>query len=276
MAPPSTCSRPCSTFSWSRKRSEVATQTHSRITIDTATATPMRGSPSSPLSLVLLCIVAVVWCDAVLRCGVGVKYVPSVIEPSFGIGRILYHVLEHSFNIRPEGSSGSSAGAALADAKILRAFLSLPPHMAPIKVAILPLSAQPQFEPLTSRLLRHFTAAGLSSRADTSGSSIGRRYARCDEVGIPFAVTIDFDSVKDRTVTLRERDSTQQVRLKATEVVDVVARLCRERRVVVAAAAEEGVEESEEERQLEQQLHMSWSQVYATFPQVIRSEAEDS
>lgn len=202
-----------------------------------------------------------------------IKYIPSVIEPSFGIGRILYHVLEHSFNIRPDTASTISSASAVPadkanpDTKIIRAFLSLPPHMAPIKVAILPLSSQPQFLPLTNRLLRAFTLVNLSARSDTSGSSIGRRYARCDEVGIPFAVTIDFESVNDNTVTLRERDSTQQVRVSVKEVVELVTKLCRERGA--GAVTEEDNEE-------ESQLYATWPQIYQSYPQVIRSDIDDA
>ena len=202
------------------------------------------------------------------------KYIPSVIEPSFGIGRILYHLLEHSFKVRPATeaaapATGAVSTAATPDTKILRAFFSLPPHMAPVKVAVLPLSGQPQFVPLTSRLHRLFTAANLSSKSDSSGNSIGRRYARADEVGIPFALTIDFDSVKDNTVTLRERDSTQQVRLNVNEVVDVVTRLCRE------TVGGEDESDTAEEKAAQQRRYTTWAQVYATYPQVIRSDAED-
>ena len=111
----------------------------------------------------------------------------------------------------------------------------------------------------------------MSSKSDSSGNSIGRRYARSDEVGIPFAVTVDFDSVKDNTVTLRERDSTQQVRLSVSEVVDVVTRLCRE---TAGGGEEEG--DTEEEKALQQRRYITWPQVYSTFPQIIRSEADDS
>ena len=58
------------------------------------------------------------------------------------------------------------------------------------------------------------TKAGISSKIDDSGTSIGKRYARTDECGIPFAITVDFDTVEDQTVTLRELNTTKQVRLK--------------------------------------------------------------
>ena len=231
---------------------------------------PSRPCPPSCASHPLPCLSLPPLCSSP-----AIKYIPSVIEPSFGIGRILYHLLEHAFRVRPNTEAAASTTAAAPtsatpDTKMLRAYLSLPPHMAPVKVAILPLSGQPQFVPLSTRLLRLFTAANLSSKADSSGNSIGRRYARCDEVGIPFALTIDFDSVKDNTVTLRERDSTQQVRLHVNEVVDVVTRLCRE----IVGGEDEG--ETEEEKSMQQRRYITWAQVYSTYPQVIRSDADDN
>ncbi|KAF1772306.1 Glycyl-tRNA synthetase/DNA polymerase subunit gamma-2 [Phytophthora cactorum] len=127
------------------------------------------------------------------------KFVPSVIEPSFGIGRILTAVFEHNFSTR-EG-----------DEK--RGVMSFSPLIAPIKVSVLPLSNNPAFEPFATELENVFVEEGLECKVDTSSVAIGRKYARADELGIPFNVTIDFDTVKDRVVTLRERDSTAQVRI---------------------------------------------------------------
>ena len=184
------------------------------------------------------------------------KYTPNVIEPSFGIGRILYHILEHSFYIRPDSEAQSKQSGA--DNKAVRAVLRLPAHMAPVKVALLPLSQQSSFTPLIAQLVRQFTAASVSSRADASSSSIGRRYARCDEVGIPYAVTVDFESVQDSSVTLRERDSTQQVRLPASEVVAVVAELCNASTQTDAADKR------------------AWQAVYGRYPQVSRADDEEA
>ncbi|KAG6617765.1 glycine-tRNA ligase [Phytophthora cinnamomi] len=127
------------------------------------------------------------------------KFVPSVIEPSFGIGRLLTAVFEHNFSTR-EG-----------DEK--RGVMSFSPLIAPIKVSVLPLSNNPAFEPFAAELEHVFVEEGLECKVDTSSVAIGRKYARADELGIPFDVTIDFDTVKDRVVTLRERDSTAQVRI---------------------------------------------------------------
>lgn len=74
------------------------------------------------------------------------------------------------------------------------------------------------------------TSLGISHKVDDSSGSIGRRYARTDEIAIPYALTIDFDSLKEpNTVTLRERDSMQQVRIGVSEVGKVVSDLCEQR-----------------------------------------------
>ena len=195
-----------------------------------------------------LCLSVLVGCAAV-------KYTPNVIEPSFGIGRILYHILEHSFYIRPDTQPLDKQAA---DNKAVRAVLRLPAHMSPVKVAILPLSQQPSFTPLLTQLVRAFTAVAVSSKADASSSSIGRRYARCDEVGIPFAVTVDFDSIHDSTVTLRERDSTQQVRLAVSEVVQVVSELCN------ASTQTDATDKR------------AWQAVYSRYPQVTRANSDEA
>ena len=77
--------------------------------------------------------------------------------------------------------------------------------------------------------VRLLTQANISHKVDDVGQSIGRRYARTDEIGIPFGITIDFRTVEDRTVTLRERDSTLQVRVPLDQLADVLQNLCQGR-----------------------------------------------
>ncbi|KAF2489294.1 glycyl-tRNA synthetase [Lophium mytilinum] len=139
------------------------------------------------------------------------EYTPNVIEPSFGIGRILYSLLEHVYWHR-EGD-------------VAREVLSLPPSIAPTKVLLVPLSAQPAFRPILHTLSRKLRALGISNRIDDSSATLGKRYARNDELGTPFGVTVDFESVRDGSVTLRERDSTRQVRASQEEIVDAIVRM---------------------------------------------------
>jgi len=124
------------------------------------------------------------------------EYTPNVIEPSFGLGRILYTLLDHSFWSREQD--------------VERGVLSLPALVAPTKVLIVPLSARAEFDPLVQEVSTKLRRAGVFSRVDDSNTSIGKRYARNDELGTPYGVTIDFASVQNRTMTLRERDTMDQ------------------------------------------------------------------
>lgn len=90
--------------------------------------------------------------------------------------------------------------------------LSFPPTIAPTKVLLVPLSAHPDFRPLIQRLSQKLRQLGISSRVDDSSATIGKRYSRNDELGTPLGITVDFQSLKDRTFTLRDRDSMKQVR----------------------------------------------------------------
>ncbi|KAJ3477356.1 hypothetical protein NLI96_g10514 [Meripilus lineatus] len=106
------------------------------------------------------------------------EYTPNVIEPSFGLGRILYSLLEHSFWSREQD--------------VERGVLSLPAVVAPTKVLIVPLSAKEEFDPLVQEVSSKLRKAGVFSRVDDSNTSIGKRYARNDELGTPFGLTLDF------------------------------------------------------------------------------------
>lgn len=136
------------------------------------------------------------------------EYTPNVIEPSFGIGRILYSLIEHVFWTR----AGDEA----------RGVLSFPPTVAPTKVLLVPLSTHPDFAPLTRRLSSKLRKLGISNRIDESSASIGKRYSRNDELGTPLGITVDFQSVKDDTFTLRDRDSTKQVRDTEEKIYEAV------------------------------------------------------
>jgi glycyl-tRNA synthetase len=97
--------------------------------------------------------------------------------------------------------------------------------VAPTKVLIVPLSSNKDFTPAVRRLSQKLRAAGISSRVDDSSASIGKRYSRNDELGTPFGVTVDFQTIKDGTITLRERDSTRQVRADEDKIIDAIRSL---------------------------------------------------
>ncbi|XP_031827407.1 glycine--tRNA ligase [Nomia melanderi] len=137
------------------------------------------------------------------------EIIPSVIEPSFGIGRIMYAVFEHNFKAR--------------DGDEKRTYFSLPPVVAPLKCSVLPLSNNDEFTPFVKQLSQNLTKVDVSHKIDDSSGSIGRRYARTDEIAIPFGITIDFDTLKTpHSATLRERDSMEQVRINLDELPNVV------------------------------------------------------
>ncbi|PVH13845.1 glycine-tRNA ligase [Candidozyma duobushaemuli] len=136
------------------------------------------------------------------------EFTPNVIEPSFGLGRIIYSIFEHSFWARPEDKD--------------RSVLSLPPLVAPTKVLVVPLSSHADLTPLVGKITSALRKAQVPFKVDDSSASIGKRYARNDELGTPFGITIDFDTVKDGSVTLRERDSTKQVRGSLDDIVKAV------------------------------------------------------
>merc|ERR1719186_1623270 len=115
--------------------------------------------------------------------------IPAVIEPSFGIGRIMYSILEHNFKVR--------------DGDEQRTYFSLPPVIAPVKCSVLPLLTNADFAELVQNISRDLRENDISHKVDDSSGSIGKRYARTDEVAIPFGITVDFDSLKSpSTVTL--------------------------------------------------------------------------
>jgi glycyl-tRNA synthetase len=143
-----------------------------------------------------------------------IKYTPSVIEPSFGIGRIMYAILEHAF-IQRNG-----------DEK--RCVMNFKPCVAPIKAAIFPLMNKPVFEPLLDQLRNRLQTASLANRIDNSTGSVGRRYSRADELGIPFGITVDYETLVNNTVTVRDRNSMAQIRVSITDLVDLLKALVEE------------------------------------------------
>ena len=136
----------------------------------------------------------------------GEKFVPHVIEPSYGIDRILYCILEHNY------SEGKKKGE---EYRILK----LNPLIAPIKVGVLPLISDSKLIKIANEIDKNLRDSGIKTYYD-DGGSIGRRYARMDEVGTPFCITIDHDTLNDNSVTIRDRDTTKQVRIKIDNIVD--------------------------------------------------------
>jgi len=130
----------------------------------------------------------------------GRYFVPHVVEPSFGIDRILYTVLEYAYTERGR-----------------RIVLSLPRTIAAVKAAVFPLVRRNGLPEFASQVYRHLIDEDFIVKYDESGS-IGRRYSRADEIGVPLCITIDYQSLEDETVTLRDLYTWKQVRTKASDL----------------------------------------------------------
>ncbi|MFW6057058.1 MAG: glycine--tRNA ligase, partial [Chloroflexota bacterium] len=132
------------------------------------------------------------------------RYIPYVIEPSAGADRSVLAFLCDAY--REEEVEGAT-----------RVVLKLHPALAPIKVAVLPLSRNERLAPLAGEVYDMIRRSFVAEFDDTQ--SIGRRYRRQDEIGTPFCVTVDFDSLDDGQVTIRERDTLAQIRLPIDNLV---------------------------------------------------------
>jgi glycyl-tRNA synthetase len=103
--------------------------------------------------------------------------------------------------------------------------LSLPPLVAPIKVLLVPLSKSPNFTLQVKKLSARLRSLGISHNVDDTSASIGKRYSRNDELGTPLGVTVDFESLKDGTITLRDRDTMKQLRASSDEILSAIVSL---------------------------------------------------
>ena len=135
------------------------------------------------------------------------RYIPYVIEPSLGVERMTLAVLSNAYE--EEALEGGDT----------RVVMRFHPALAPVKVAVLPLQkqlnerAEALYADLSKQFMCDFDAAG----------SIGKRYRRQDEIGTPYCVTVDFDTLEDGTVTVRDRDTMAQERIKADELKSYLA-----------------------------------------------------
>jgi len=153
----------------------------------------------------------------------GEHITPHVVEPSFGVGRLIYTVLAHAY--REDEVDGEE-----------RTYLELPPEQAPTTVGVFPLMDRDGLGEYARELAEGLRQAGHSVTYDDSGA-IGRRYRRQDEVGTPYCVTVDYESLGEPegdadpddlqadTVTLRERDSTAQKRVPIDGLAETLKRL---------------------------------------------------
>jgi glycyl-tRNA synthetase len=137
----------------------------------------------------------------------GRKLVPHVIEPSYGVDRILFSILDHAYTQKDDYVT-----------------LKLKGLVAPIKAGVFPLMARDGLDEIAGAIFKELSKAGLAAYYDDSGS-IGRRYARMDEIGTPCCITVDYDSKEDGKVTIRDRDTAKQLRIEVSKVPRAVEAL---------------------------------------------------
>jgi len=136
--------------------------------------------------------------------GDGTRYTPHVVEPSYGLDRLFYVTLENCYKRNGK-----------------RNIFHLPRDLAPIQVSVFPLVNRDNLPEKAKEIHKQLLDAGLYAFYD-QGGSVGRRYARSDEAGTPIAITIDYETLEENTVTLRDRDSWTQVRTKVNELPELL------------------------------------------------------
>jgi glycyl-tRNA synthetase len=124
----------------------------------------------------------------------GKRFIPHVVEPSFGCDRLFYVALEYAYRVKDE-----------------RVLMGFPRGIAPTQVGVYPLVSKDGLVEKAQEVHKLLADEGFAAEFDETGS-IGRRYARADEAGVPLGITIDYDTLNDGTVTIRDRDTWQQVR----------------------------------------------------------------
>ena len=139
--------------------------------------------------------------------GTNEKFVPHVIEPSFGVERALMAVLSSAY--REDEQNGSK-----------RVYLALPEHLAPVKFAVSPLlKNKPELVEKAREIYANLSKKNPGRVMWDDNGNIGKRYRRQDEIGTPHCVVVDFQTLEDDTVTVRERDTTEQRRVRTEELV---------------------------------------------------------
>ncbi len=134
----------------------------------------------------------------------GKRFIPHVVEPSFGSDRLVYVAVEYAYQAKKD-----------------RVMLSLPRELAPVQVGVYPLVSKDGLPEKAWQVCQALVKEGFTAECDESGS-IGRRYARADEVGTPLGTTIDYDTLKDDSVTIRDRDSWKQVRTPIAQLPELL------------------------------------------------------
>lgn len=141
--------------------------------------------------------------DRIIR-ETGRRFTPHVVEPSFGAERIVYSMLEYAYTRVKD-----------------RVVLRIPADLAPLQMMVCPLMAKDGLPEIGREIVDFLAMQGFDVEYDDAGT-IGKRYARADEIGVPISITLDYQTMKDQTVTLRDRDTWQQVRNEWKAVPELV------------------------------------------------------
>jgi len=140
----------------------------------------------------------------------GEKFIPHVFEISAGVDRTIFSILDNSYRKEKRGENE-------------RIYLKLPVETAPYKLAVFPLVKKDGISDIGRKIAEQMRDKGIETVYDEKGS-IGRRYARVDEIGVPYVLTVDYQTKEDGTLTLRNRDSMEQSRVKLEDVLNIFRR----------------------------------------------------
>ncbi len=141
------------------------------------------------------------------------KFIPHVLELSFGHWRHFYMLLEQHLHYEKERKNN---------------ILKLPKKLSPIKASVFPLVNKPEFQTTARQIHNDLIENDITSSFDKSGS-IGKRYARADEIGTPYCITIDHDTLKSGIVTIRDRDTTEQIKIHKDKLADAIRNLINDK-----------------------------------------------
>ena len=150
----------------------------------------------------------------------GYRYVPYVIEPAAGLTRVLLSTLVDAYTKDKQVDAKGQEKT--------RVVLKLHPKLAPIKAAVLPLVKKDGQPEKCQMITEAFKKEGILVRYDDV-SSIGKRYAKHDEIGTPYCLTVDNETLSDESITIRDRDTTKQTRLPINEAIELVKNRLQEK-----------------------------------------------
>ena len=151
----------------------------------------------------------------------GERFIPYVIEPAAGLTRSLMAFLVDAYDVDEAPNTKGGVDT--------RTVLRLDPRLSPVKAAVFPLSRKPELQGIAHNLADELREDGWDADYDEAGA-IGRRYRRQDEIGTPLCVTVDFDTLDDNAVTIRERDTMKQERVALDRVAGYVGAFIKDKR----------------------------------------------